>query len=454
MITLATLLALGCGTADRTSQFDEAAAPTEESPPNLLVIVLDDFGVEASACYPDMGVPRAPQPNMEALCNRGVVFDQAWAHPLCSPTRAALLTGRSAWRTGVGQAIADEQIALAEDEPTLPRLLTDSGLDYATSLVGKWHLGIDTAGPGLAGFQHFTGTMPGHIDDYYHYSKYSNGEWVDVDNYATTEQVDDAVAWIRSRSQPWMMMLNFNSPHTPLHEPPSDLHSLDFDAVGADEDLDSLHYVAMVEAIDAELGRLLASLGDERLENTTIVLMGDNGSDATTTWDLLSPDHAKGTLYNGGVHVPLVVIGAGVREGGRRVPDMVGTIDLHATLLELVGVDYESLTDLETDSQSLVPYLEDPQAAPARDHLLVELYGSRVQDHKQGRAVRDERFKLVRIETTGDELYDLLADPWESDDLLVADRLSPEAETAYQALSETLDALPPVPEDEVEEQPW
>ena len=448
MITLATLLALGCGTGDEEPVFGQhSSSSSTDGPPNMLIIVLDDFGVEASACYPDMGVPRAPQPNMEALCAQGVVFDQAWAHPLCSPTRAALLTGRAAWRTGVGQAIAGESFALAEDEPTLPRLLTASGAGYSTSLIGKWHLGIDTDGPGIAGFQYFSGTMPGHIDDYNHYAKFENDTWVDVDNYATTEQVDDALEWIRGQGDPWMMMLNFNSPHTPLHEPPEHLHSLDFSALDGDEDIDDLHYVAMVEAIDTEIGRLLSSLGSGRLENTTIVIMGDNGSDYITTWDLLTAENAKGTLYNGGVHVPMVIAGAGVQQGGRRVADMVGAIDLHATLVEMAGGDYENLTGKETDSVSLIPYLEDPQAGPVRDELLVELYGSRVEDIFQGRAVRDERYKLVRIDTTGDELYDLQFDPWEGNDLLVGDRLTPQAAEAYQALAATLDELPAVPED-------
>lgn len=445
MITLATLLVMGCGADSRDPTFSQAEGAEER--PNILVIVLDDFGVEASACYPDMGVPRAPQPNMEALCSQGVVFDQAWSHPLCSPTRASLLTGRSAWRTGVGQAVADEAFALAEDEPTLPRLLADGVGGYSSALIGKWHLGIDTEGPTQAGFQHFSGTLPGHIDDYYHYEKFQAGQWVTVDNYATTEQVDDALSWIQGRTRPWMVMLNLNSPHTPLHQPPTDLHSLDFTEVDADEDLDSLQYVAMVEAIDTELGRLLSSLGEERLANTTIVLMGDNGSDAATTWDLLTADHAKGTLYNGGVHVPLVIAGAAVRGSGRRVADMVGTIDLHATLFELGGGDPDDLAGVETDSHSLVPYLQTPDAAPTRDHLLVELYGERVPDIHQGRAIRDHRFKLVRIQSTGDELYDLREDPWEGNDLLVADRISSEASAAWQDLSAALDALPPVPED-------
>jgi len=431
-----------CGVDPTADELDCAASESCSelpSPPrNILLIISDDIGLSASRCYDQSAVAT---PNIESLCAQGVVFRNAWAYPVCSPTRATLLTGRYPFRHGVGDPGAEIDLG----EPTIPKALESSALDYTHACFGKWHLAGQSNGgadnPTLMGFDHYSGRWRGGgVGDYFEWDKTVNGSTATVSNYATSENVDDALDWIEQQERPWLVWLAFNASHTPFHLPPSDLHSF-ASLSGTPEDIAANplpYYQAAIEAMDTEIGRLLGALGPDTLANTTIIYAGDNGSPVR-----VAGQRSKGSLYQGGVHVPLIIAGAGVVDGGGDVEAIVDVTDLFATIVELAGVDVEAVTPAEApiDSVSLVPYFQDPDRASIRQWVLTERFGPEVAVSQAGRAIRDQRYKLIRFDNSGDELYDLDDDPGESDDLLDGAPLSPDAQSHYDALSAALDAL-------------
>ncbi len=403
----------------------------EVTPPNILVVLSDDIGIEASACYEDqISASRAAQPTIAGLCDDGLRFTDVWSYPLCSPTRAAMMTGRYGWRTGVGRALDEDTEPLSIDEVTIPDVL---GVESA--LIGKWHLtGEDDPGhPQALGWSHFAGTLYGVLPDYYAYEEITDGSASQVDRYATTETVDDALAWLGERGEePWLLWVGFHAPHIPLHAPPDDLHSVDL--TGLDPDTWPLPFFqAMIEAMDTELGRLLA--GVDR-DNTVIIYLSDNGTRDNLNQEIYPQGHAKGTLGEGGVHVPMIIAGPGIPQGD--VTEMVHAADVFATIIELAGAEVPA--DLEHDSVSLVPYLQDPDAGPQRELMLTELFGDVVPETLAGRAARTTEFKLIRLFTGEERLYNLRLDPTEQHDLMLSP-LTSESRAAARFLGDYLDLI-------------
>ncbi|MFT5681975.1 MAG: arylsulfatase B, partial [Myxococcota bacterium] len=228
---------------------------------------------------------------------------------------------------------------------------------------------------------------------------------------ATTEVVDDALAWLEDQDDaPWMMWVSFNAPHAPLHAPPSDLHSYELD--GLDIKSEPLPFFqAMIESMDTELARLLSEVDQD---NTIIIYLGDNGTMSTVNQGAYQEGHAKGSLGQGGVQVPMIITGPGIPTGD--VDAMVHVVDLYATILDLLGVEMSD--DIEHDSISMLPYLLDPTTPPLRGLMLTELFGDRVPSIQAGRAARTTDHKLIRLFTGQEHLYNLRYDPTGEMDLM------------------------------------
>jgi arylsulfatase A-like enzyme len=395
---------------------------------NIMVIISDDLGADSAACYGDAGA-FASTPNIESLCQRGVVFRNTWANPLCSPTRASMLTGRYGFRTGVGHLANNNGGGLPNSEFTIPEALDANGdLGYSHACIGKWHLSDRTNGgmnhPNLAGFSHFSGGLRGGVQDYNSWPKVVNGQQRNATNYATTENVDDAIGWIEGQEGPWFLWLAFNAPHTPLHLPPAGLHSHN-DLTGTAADISNRprdYFGAMIEAMDSEIGRLWAAMGPEMMANTDVIYLGDNGTGRTNAPAGVSTRSGKGSLYEGGIHVPLVIAGPSVVDGGREVEGLVDLTDIYATVVELAGGDLENTVPagVEVDSVSLLPYLVDPQAEDLRPWAFTQLFsegGRQGNRNTQGHTIRDDRYKLIRFLNDTEEFYDLQADPLEQNNL-------------------------------------
>ena len=188
---------------------------------NVLLIIADDMGVEALGCY-GIGRDTAPTPNIDALCKRGVVFENFWSQSTCSPTRATILTGRYGFRTGVGGPSGGPNPGIGLSEPSIFKLLkAHAGERYDSAVIGKWHLSDQRNGgddnPARMGVPHYAGFMRGGMRDFFSWRKVVNGRAEQVDRYATTEFVDDALRWLEPRKgKPWFLWLAMTAPHCPV----------------------------------------------------------------------------------------------------------------------------------------------------------------------------------------------------------------------------------------------
>jgi arylsulfatase B len=386
---------------------------------NVLLIIADDFGTDSQSLYNTAAGATAPTPNINALAASGVRFTNAYATPVCSSTRACILTGRLGFRTGVGEVVSvSSGNSLPSSELTLPEVITqNSGLGIQSACFGKWHLNagnptIVANGPNnLGGWPHYAGCTAGGLASYTSWSKTINGVTSTVTTYATTDVVNDAVAWINTRTannQQWVAWVAFNAPHTPFHNPPTSLHSY-----GASPTTNLLKYRAAVESMDTEIGRLLLSVN---AATTDIIFIGDNGTPGAVIQSPYDAAHSKDTLYEGGIRVPLIIRGPSVVSGGRASSNLVHAADLFSTLLELAGVPLPTTVTL--DSKSLKPILAN-QTAGARTRLYTDQFDQSAST-VGGRVLRDDRYKLIRFNTGTDQFYDLSIDSAEAINLLAA----------------------------------
>ncbi|MCV6606384.1 MAG: sulfatase-like hydrolase/transferase, partial [Porticoccaceae bacterium] len=349
--------------------------------PNILLIISDDQGLDSSAQY-DLSMDPPNTPTLNALAEDGLVFDNFWATPGCTPTRSSIITGKYGVNTGV-TAIGD---TLPDDEVTLHSFLANDAATatYASALVGKWHLGGGNApdsDPNDRGIPHFAGLLGGGLSDYSRWNLTVNGQTATSTAYNTTELTDQAIDWLQSQSGPGFLWLAYVAPHAPFHLPPSDLHSASLS--GSDTDIASNsrdYYLASIEAMDNEIGRLLDSMSQQQRDNTIILYLGDNGSPARVTDSLVYSNGSKGSLSEGGVRVPLVVSGAAVSRQNQREDALVNSTDLFATITELAG----SSTTAIHDSQSFVGLLSDASSA-SREYI----YADFDSDQLSGWAIRN-----------------------------------------------------------------
>lgn len=430
-----------------------AAAAVARAQDNFLILVADDVGIDQLASY-GLGSDLPLTPTLDELAANGVLFRNAYSSPVCSPSRAQLLTGRHPFRTGIGHIVgpgmvSPELFQLPVDELTLPEMLDlGTGGLYSNAAIGKWHLyfGPDFASaPNVAGFDHFAGT-PANLgfdpSGYYDWVKVVDGTFfVVLDTYATTDQVDEALAFLQSAPEPWLCYVAFSAAHVPFHTPPPDLYSEDLSTAGPPNQDPRPYYKAAVEALDTEIGRLFSGLGPQ-LPHTNVIFVGDNGTTFEVVVPPFDPEHAKITLYEGGCHVPMIVAGPAVAQPGAQCNAIVGLTDVYATVAELAGVSLEDVLPAGTllDSVSMVPYLQNPAAKPRRETVFAEIFGplGSAPYNLEGTMMRDQRYKLIRMFTPGtpgfpEEFYDLQSDPFEHTNLL-AGGLSPAQLDAYRLL--------------------
>ncbi|TCS43779.1 sulfatase-like hydrolase/transferase [Reinekea marinisedimentorum] len=408
-----------------------------QAAPNVLLIIADDMGIDASNCYA-MGNQQARMPNIEAMCQQGMVFDNAYSAPVCSPTRATILTGQYGFRTGVGAAIPPQGTnGLSADANSLFDVLEAS--QYSTNLLGKWHLaGSDDSlnHPAELGVSDFWGLFKGGVRDYYKWTAVTAAEEVDVNQYSTTAMTNEALEWINDQDNSWFLWLAYNAPHSPFHLPPNDLHSAD-DLPNTERNIKQNplpYYNAMLEALDTEIGRLLASMDQSVRDNTIIMFVGDNGTPNQVVDDFYGDHKAKGTIFESGVNVPLVVTGPGIESG--RSPAFVQTSDMFTTIAAMLGVEAEA-----EDSFSFEPALYGN--ATQRDFVYVEHFGDMSEAKPSdvfGWAMRQGDYKLLMQIGEQPALYNLATDPKEADDLL-ADGISAEEAAIVASLQQRYQQL-------------
>ncbi len=361
-----------------------AGAPEapEADPPNILLLLADDLGTDMLKPY-KIGKDLPKTPNLDALAKQSVLFRNAWSTPMCSPTRACIQTGRLGIRTGIGELVKDKPVfnGLPMAEILIPELLDSAtNFRYEHAFFGKWHINhLSASDPSgaptgsdvvrIQGYGHHEGMIHNFDvgDSYFDWAKVSNGVSTQSNVYATTATVDDFLSWQANIDEPYFSVLAFNAPHAPLHAPPVGLYSEDLSFVGSVKSNPRPYFKAMVEALDSEIGRLLGALAPS-LANTTVIFMSDNGTPgqivSSDPFQTLATGHAKGFAYEGGVNVPLYVSGPSVLSPGSESVALVHVVDIFATVAELAGIDLSDTRSYPTgrvlDSQSLIPYLEDP----------------------------------------------------------------------------------------------
>lgn len=421
-----------------------ALASNGDTPPSFVVILADDLGVENVRVYDEHPAP-ARTDRLDQLAEEGLLFRHAYAHPVCSPSRVSMLTGLMPWQTGVGHVIkadAPDQ-GLGLDVRTYPQILGD---EYRRVHLGKWHMNsraqLSQVQPALHyGFDSFRGTwfnlkLGGNYNSFLKFVDREPGVY--VDEYLTTDTIDDAIREVENAIDPLFLVVSLHAPHRPFHVPPSHLHEVDMS-----NDTDQVRYKAMVEAMDTEIGRLIDALDSSAIADSTYVFfIADNGTAERAATPPMDPQRLKGTCYEGGVRVPLIVRGPGVVTG--ECPGLVHIADIGATVLELAG---RPLEHLPQGTVSMAPYFAGQQAS-LRDLIYVEMFRFNGDDPvlRATRAIRGPRFKLIdfifpKDPTKPEEMYDLWLDPTEQNNLLLGgtgtlpQKLLPE----YRALREAMD---------------
>ncbi|MCS7239000.1 MAG: sulfatase [Thermoguttaceae bacterium] len=474
-VTLAFAVLVAAGTTAAVPDGTHAAPvgnarPSGPEKPNFVVIVVDDLGWTDLGC---MGSSYYETPHIDRLASEGILFTNGYAAgAVCSPTRAALLTGRYPARTGVtdwirpwwviGRYGPDHQNPteyegtpqekllcparahfLEPTEVTIAELLKPAG--YVTAHIGKWHLGQSPHYPTAQGFDiNIGGCDLGHPPSYFdpYQAKRKEGI-VDIPTlpprqkgeYLTDREADEAVAFLRQhRDRPFYLQIWHYCVHTPLQAKEQ--------VVERFRRKEPTHhknpvYAAMIGSVDDAVGRIIEALQELGLEEKTLVIFtSDNGG-------LLGPTDnrplrlGKGYPYEGGIRVPWIARWKGVIPPGRKCATPICSIDLMPTLAELAGVKLP--TDRTIDGQSLVPLLLGTGDLPPRA-LFWHFPHYRETDIEPFSIVRVGRWKLIRFYHSGrDELYDLEADIGETQDLAIAqpDRLAELRRELEKFLQET-----------------
>ncbi len=407
---------------------ESAVAATLDSRPNVVFIVVDDLGISDLACYGRVwGNDYHESPNVDRLAEEGVRFLNAFAAcPVCSPTRAAIMTGKYPARTGITDWIpGDEQPAdravlcsrtkshMDLSETTLAEAFKAGG--YATSFVGKWHLGDEPYYPEKQGFDvNIAGCHWGHPKGPGHYCYPFGDEMPNLPaepgDYLTDRLTDEAIKQIqagKASNNPFLLYLAYYTVHGPLI-PREDVFA-SFNGKEKSEHWTSRKYAAMVKTMDDNVGRVLKTLTDEGLEENTIVLFtSDNGG---MIWQASYPYRAgKGTIYDGGVRGPLIVKWPGVTVSGSTCVEPVISMDFYPTLLEMAGLPLRP--EQHMDGLSIVPLLQKTARSLNRDALYWHFphFRNGVPKMPAG-AVLSGDFKLIERYETGEiELYNTRKD--------------------------------------------
>ncbi|MFM9024318.1 MAG: sulfatase [Planctomycetaceae bacterium] len=406
-LAAAVLLAWGPIAAGR------AATPRASRPPNVVVILVDDLGVGDCGFS---GGTDVPTPAIDRFAREGTIFTQAYATPSCSPTRAALLTGRYPGRFGIedNRPLDGPTAGFDCREVLLPALLRDHG--YATALVGKWHLGRGAHGPLARGFDEFTGWIG------------AAGQYIDpplVTGDAKTAQagwVDDlvaerAVAFIRDHAAgPFFLHVAFMAAHLPQEASPEDLAR--FAHLGGRRQMAA----AIISRLDAAMGRLMRGIREAGVDDDTLVIFtSDNGAEPAVLGTSNGPHRGqKFDVLEGGIRVPFAVRWPAAVPAGHSVSAPIHVFDVFATAVAAAGVEPPH----PIDGVDLLPHVRGERAGVPHKRLFW-VYNDHAdwrradQDTNLARrllAVREGDWKLVLEGEDPPRLYDLATDPGEAHD--------------------------------------
>lgn len=398
-----------------------AHQPATSQRPNVVLIITDDVGYGDIGSY---GSPDIKTPHIDRLAKEGVRLTDFYAAPQCTPTRAALISGRYQQRVKLEQAMGSVGAWLDAGLPangrSLPQLLKNNG--YRTGLIGKWHLGYKPEfGPNAHGFDYFFGFLSGYIDFYTHVrldglpDLFENTNPIQEDGYMTDLITARALRFIEQQAaQPFFLDVSYNAAHWPYQAPDHYSKAANNRAFQGPEDAvpaTRKDYAAMLERADAGVGQIVQKLAALGLtKNTLVIFTNDNGGEWLSRNAPLY--HRKDTLWEGGIRVPTIFRWPGRIPAGKTSGQAGITMDLTASILAATNTPVPA--DARLEGINLFPILEGRAPIKARTfvwRIAVEL--------RQQRAVRSGEWKLI---LDGDDLllFNLRTDIGERNDLAAA----------------------------------
>ena len=392
-----------------------------------ILIIADDLSADYFGFFPGYG-DTVDVPNIRYLANKGIVFTNNMSNPVCSSTRTTILTGRYSFRTNVGGIVGGPGGTSSIDtaEISIPKLLKVYNANIGKANIGKWHLNLATPtsnlmSPSKLGYDHYEGPFIGQLPSFTNWTKYTNGVSSTITNYATTENVNNAVTWLNTQTnKPVFLWLAFNAPHEPLHLPPSNLHSYKT-LSGSTVDIRNNpkpYFKAMIQAMDHEIGRLFDSLkAMNRFYSTDFIFIGDNGNSARTA-QIADTSRAKGTVYQYGVQTPMIITGPSVVNPNRMCNALTNTVDLFSTILELNGYtnwQNQIPADKPVDTKSLMSLIKNT-GTEIRPWQFCEIFYT-IFDSVEAKAIRNIDYKLIHFDYGKTEFYNLKKDPLETKNL-------------------------------------
>ncbi|MFD2606169.1 arylsulfatase [Euzebyella marina] len=385
-------LILSCKEEPKTTPVSETR---DDKRPNIILIVADDQG------WGDLGSSgntNLETPQIDALAKYGVSFENFYVQPVCSPTRAEILTGRYFPRTGVYSTSSGGE-RMNYEETTLAELLKNAG--YKTAIYGKWHNGTQAPyHPNSQGFNDFYGFASGHWGNYFDPMLEHNGKITRGKGYLPDDLTDHALEFIeQSKTEPFFLYLPYNIPHSPMQVPDKywnkfkdkNLQLLSED--GENETIDfTKAALAMVENIDYNVGRVMAKLRELYLEdNSIIIYMTDNGPNSYR-WNG-GMKGRKGSTDEGGVRSPLYIQWTGIIKEGKKINEIAGSIDLLPTIAGLA--DVYPITAKPIDGKDLTPLIFD-EKQDWKDRIIYNHWNGQTSLRTQNFRLDSEN-KLYRI---------------------------------------------------------
>lgn len=400
------------------------AKGVSKSPPNILIFLVDDLGYGDLSCY---GARDLKTPNIDALIESGMRFDNFYANsPVCSPTRAALLSGKYPDRIGVPGVIRthakDNWGFLDPNAFLLPKALKKAG--YHSAIIGKWHLGLASPStPNEMGFDHFHGFLGDMMDDYYDHRRHGknymrlNKKVIHPSGHATDLFSKWAMDYLDARkkdSKRFFLYLAYNAPHTPIQPPPSWLEKVQKRETKITPKRARL--IALIEHLDNGIGEVISTLErNGQAENTIIIFTSDNGGQLNVGAQCGNHRGGKQDMYEGGIRVPAGFSWKGMIDAGSRSEVIGITMDIYPTLCEVAGIPLNA----DIDGISLLPAV----FGKSKNNLPRTLIWVRREGNMryQGRdyfALRKGDWKLVQNSPFEKyQLYNLVRDPLETNDL-------------------------------------
>ena len=406
--------------------FSADAQETSTKQPNIVMILVDDLGYADLACY---GNPDALTPRLDTLAKEGLRFTMFRDNcSVCSPTRAALLSGVVSDRSGVPGVIrthAENSWGyFSPNVDTLPQLLKTAG--YHTGIVGKWHLGLESPNlPNERGFDFFHGFLGDMMDDYFTHLRHGNNymrrnaEVITPKGHATDLFTDWACEYIRDRAvkpEPFFLYLAYNAPHSPIQPREDWLRRVQARHPNMPEK--KAKYLALVEHMDHAIGQVLDVLEETKIaDHTLVVFASDNGGALGFGAYNGKLREGKGTMYEGGLRVPMMVRWRGKVTPNTETAVDAAIADLFPTFLEAARCETTPRQSL--DGISLMPaFLGRESDMPKRDFYFVRREGGAPFFGLTCEAVISGGWKLVHNTPSSPfELFDLSHDPYETTDL-------------------------------------